>query len=83
MAELNRFSQHGPMRNEQKFRHEGDGVYAIKDGQERIYGFFNGHHFFACAAGVSKKSQKPDKSLLDTVKRLKAKYEAMLRNSQK
>lgn len=83
LTTLKMISDHGPPRNQERFRHEGDGLYAVKKGQERIYGFFAGHHFFACAAGATKKSRKPDKEILETAKRLKRLFEDQHRRSTK
>lgn len=79
LAALDRFCKYGPPRNEEKFRHEGDGVYAIKCQQERIYGFFHGQYFFACVVGVTKKRQKADPRLLNQVRDIKRRFEADLR----
>ena len=45
---------HGPPKNEEKFRHEGDRIYALKTKNVRIYGFFDGPQTFVLALGFMK-----------------------------
>ncbi|MEN6624591.1 MAG: hypothetical protein ABFD69_00025 [Candidatus Sumerlaeia bacterium] len=75
VAELQSFSKRGQPRSREKFKPEGDGVFAIKCFQERVYGFFAGKNRFACVAGASKKKNKADQGLLKIVKRIKSRYE--------
>ena len=45
---------HGIPRNTSKFRNEGDGIYALKTRNARIYGFFDGPRSFVLALGFKK-----------------------------
>ena len=46
------------MRNTEKFRHEGDGLFAIKSGQIRIYCFFDSGNLMFLTNGVKKKQNR-------------------------
>ena len=42
-AIIKRIAEHGPVKNEEeKLRHEGNGIYAIKTTEVRIYCFYSG-----------------------------------------
>ena len=44
----------GIPRNEEKFRNEGDDIYALKTKNSRVYGFFDGRKRFTLALGFMK-----------------------------
>src|SRR5712691_2876899 len=54
MALLEYVAEHGPPRNEEKFRHEGNGVYALKTSTVRLYGFFDGQRRIVLTHGFKK-----------------------------
>lgn len=64
----------GPPNNESKFRHEGDGIYAIKDGQIRIYCFYDTDSQIVLTNGVIKKAKKADPNELKRAKKLRKAY---------
>ncbi|MBX9658876.1 MAG: type II toxin-antitoxin system RelE/ParE family toxin [Nitrospiraceae bacterium] len=45
---------HGPPTNKEKFNNEGNGIYALKTTNARIYGFFHGKKSFVMAIGFMK-----------------------------
>ncbi len=47
-------THHGIPRNTSKFRNEGNGIYALKAQNARIYGFFDGPRSFVLALGFKK-----------------------------
>jgi hypothetical protein len=51
---LDAFRDHGPSKNTQHFRHEGNGIYAVKTKDVRLYGFFHGKQCFVLAVGFLK-----------------------------
>lgn len=53
-AIIKRIAEHGPLRNEEKFRHEGNGIYAIKTTEARIYCFFSGKQLIILTHGFKK-----------------------------
>ena len=54
MALLEYVAEHGPPGNEEKFRHEGSGVYALKTSTVRLYGFFDGRKQIVLTHGFKK-----------------------------
>lgn len=64
----------GPPRNPTKFRHEEDGIYAMKQGQVRIYCFFDAGRMIVVTHGTIKKKQKADPEDLKRAKRLREEY---------
>lgn len=48
---------YGPPTNPEKFKNEGNGIYAVKTKQTRIYGFFHGKSSFVLAVGFMKKKK--------------------------
>jgi phage-related protein len=54
MALLEYVAEHGPPLNEEKFRHEGNGVYALKTSTVRLYGFFDGQRRMVLTHGFKK-----------------------------
>lgn len=46
------------MRNAEKFRHEGNGIFAIKSGQIRIYCFFDAGNLMILTNGIKKKQNR-------------------------
>lgn len=46
------------MKNTEKFRHEGDGIFAIKSGQIRIYCFFDSGNLMLLTNGLKKKQNR-------------------------
>jgi hypothetical protein len=59
--------------SKEHFNNEGDGVYAIKAYQIRVYGFYDGDRFIMCRA-VEKKRNKADPKLIRLVKEDRAAY---------
>jgi len=57
MALLEYITEHGPPLNEEKFRHEGNGVYALKTSTVRLYGFFDGRKQIVLTHGFKKHAQ--------------------------
>ena len=54
MALLEYVAEHGPPLNEEKFRHEGNGIYALKTSAVRLYGFFDGQGRMVLTHGFKK-----------------------------
>ena len=54
MALLEYIAEHGPPCNEEKFRHEGNGIYALKTKGARLYGFFDGQKTLVLTHGFKK-----------------------------
>jgi phage-related protein len=54
MALLEYVAEHGPPLNEEKFRHEGNGIYALKTSAVRLYGFFDGQRRIVLTHGFKK-----------------------------
>ncbi len=46
-----------PRPSEEMFRHEGQGIYAIKAAQARVYGFQDGRNFIMCHAVFNKRDR--------------------------
>jgi len=55
------------------FPHEGEGIYAIKANQARIYGFQDGRRFIMCHA-VFKKQDKARREDLKKTDRMREEY---------
>ena len=64
----------GTPRDKRKFRHEEDGIYAIKQGQARIYCFFDAGLVILLSHGTIKKKEKADPEDLKRAKRLRKAY---------
>lgn len=45
---------HGPPLNDEKFKNEGNSIYALKTTNARVYGFFHGQKCFVLALGFLK-----------------------------
>lgn len=71
---MERIADHGPLRNTEKFVHEEDGICAIKDGQVRIYCFYDKESLILLTHGAIKKSNKADPEDLRRAKRLRGEY---------
>ena len=54
MALLEYVAEHGPPLNEEKFRHEGNGIYALKTSAVRLYSFFDGQRRMVLTHGFKK-----------------------------
>ena len=54
---LEQIAQHGPPHNEEKFRNEGNGIYAIKAQAVRFYGFFDGQGIITLTHGFRKNAR--------------------------
>lgn len=78
-SKIESIANHGPLKNEEKFKHEGDGIYAIKQNQIRIYCFFDQDKIFVLTHGFIKKSQKADPKQLSKAINIRAKYNAVYR----
>ncbi len=59
--------------NTEMFRHEGNGIYAIKAHQPHIYGFFDGRCFIMCHA-VFKKQNKARREDLNKTAQIRKEY---------
>jgi hypothetical protein len=75
MTAIERFAQRGPSPSKEKFRFEGDGVFALKASQQRAYGFFHGECCFVVAACTEKKTDKADPQILQKSRDLKQAFE--------
>jgi hypothetical protein len=68
----------GPMRNEEKFRHEEDGIYAIKKSKGinkfRVYCFFDRGNLIILTNGCIKQRRKANPGDLAKAKRLRDLY---------
>lgn len=53
-ALLNYIVERGTPQNEEKFRHEGEGIYALKASEVRLYGFFDGRKLIVLTHGFKK-----------------------------
>lgn len=51
---LGQIAEHGLPHNEEKFRNEGNGIYAIKAQVVRLYGFFDGQRKMTLTHGFKK-----------------------------
>ena len=70
---LERLANSGHINNNEKFKHEGNGIWAVKAGQVRVYGWFddvNGRAFIG-AHFIIKKKNKADRVDLEIVKKLR------------
>lgn len=67
-------AENGPPRNETKFKHEEDNIYAIKLGQIRVYCFFDAGRMIVVTHGSLKKKQKANPGDLKRAKRLRDEY---------
>ena len=54
---IERIGNHGPPHDEEKFRHEGNGIYALKAGEVRIYSFFHQQGVLMLTHGFLKNSR--------------------------
>lgn len=77
MAFLVRIANNGPPINEEKFRHEGDQIYAIKSGQVRIYCCYFGKKIILLTNGVIKKSRKARPADIEKAKRIRKEAEGL------
>lgn len=75
-AKINSIAENGVPKNIEKFRHEGDGIFAIKQNQIRIYCFFDHDKMIVLTHGFIKKSQKADPKQLNKAVRIREKYNA-------
>jgi len=67
-------ADHGDPGNKKKFRYEDGGIYAIKQGQARVYSFFDAGRFILPTHGALKKQQKANPEDLARAKRLREAY---------
>lgn len=73
-ALLKRIADIGPPTNEEKFRNEGNGIYAIKTTEARIYCFFSGKQLITLTHGFmkhgkgGKKAQNREKAKAEGVR---------------
>lgn len=67
-------ADHHPIRNEEKFRHEEDGIYALKSYQDRGLCFFEEGKRLIITHGFKKKKQKLPRRHLKKAKRLRDLY---------
>lgn len=68
-------ANHGPHPSGEKFKPEKNGIFAIKEGQARLYGFYAGKKKFALTNGDLKKRNKADPKVLRKALELKLLYE--------
>lgn len=78
---IEHMADQGAPHNEQKFRLEEDGIYAIKHGQVRIYCFFDAGRIILLTHGTIKKKKKADPEDLKRAKHLRQAYLAAKRTS--
>ena len=71
---IEHIADHGAPRNQQKFKHEEDGIYAIKQGQARVYCFFDADRVILLTHGALKKQRKANPEDLARAKRLRDAY---------
>jgi mRNA-degrading endonuclease RelE of RelBE toxin-antitoxin system len=64
----------GLPRDERKFKHEEDGIFAIKQGKVRIYCFFDSGRLILLTHGTLKKKQKADPKDLKRARSLREAY---------
>jgi mRNA-degrading endonuclease RelE of RelBE toxin-antitoxin system len=74
-AVIQRIADHGPPNNRKRWNTEGDGIYAIKDGQVRIYCFYDEGRLILLTNGAIKKRDKADPEDLKRAKRLRQVYQ--------
>ncbi|MBI5845658.1 MAG: type II toxin-antitoxin system RelE/ParE family toxin [Deltaproteobacteria bacterium] len=67
----------GTPRNVQKFAYEGDGIWAIKAKQVRIYCFYEGNRLILLAHGVVKKRPKANPVDLEKARTLRSEWKKM------
>jgi len=72
MKRLEIVSSFGPSKRQDKFRHEGDGIYAIKVSQVRLYCFFDQGRMILLAHGSIKKQNKARPEDLKKARDIKA-----------
>jgi mRNA-degrading endonuclease RelE of RelBE toxin-antitoxin system len=68
-------AKYGPPRNSTKFRHEKDGIWAIKPKQVRIYCFYDKNNLIILTNGAIKKSRKANPEDLEKAIRLKKQWD--------
>jgi phage-related protein len=81
LAKITTIADHGPLRNEEKFRHEGEGIYAIKQNQIRVYCFFEQDRMIVLTHGFIKKSKKVDPKQLSKAIRIREEYYVQYRTT--
>lgn len=67
-------ADNGPPRNKEKFRHEGDEIYALKYNQVRIYCFFEKNKLILLTNGAIKKQRKAKSGDIDKAKAMRMEY---------
>lgn len=67
-------ANHHPIMNDEKMRHEGDGIFALKSYQDRGLCFFDDGDHLIITHGFRKKKQKLPKRHLRKAKRLRDRY---------
>ena len=78
-SKIKSIADNGPLKNEEKFRHEGDGIYTIKQNQIRVYCFFDQDKMFILTHGFIKKSQKADPKQKAKAIKIREEYNAVYR----
>jgi len=63
---------YGPPKNTGRFNYEGDSIYAIKNGQVRIYCFFYKNQMIILTHGVIKKTQKANPKELKKARKIRS-----------
>lgn len=69
-ALIERMGDTGEIRNVEKFRHEGDGLYCFKSFKRRLMCFLDGNDV-VITHGFTKKRDRLDKRELDRAKRIR------------
>ena len=67
-------AENGPPKNTEKFNSEGDGIYAIKSDDARLYCFFDKGKMILLTHGIIKKRQKLRLEDLKKAKLMREKY---------
>lgn len=75
-ATLKKWSEHGKIpSNKERFTHEQGKIYAYKQGQIRIYGFFKSSTEFVFTNGCLKKSRKANPQELERAEEIRQQWE--------
>ncbi len=77
IAKIKSIAENGPMKNNEKFRHEGDQIFSIKQNQIRVYCFFDQYKMIVLTHGFIKKSRKADPKQLTKAIKIRDEYNAV------
>ena len=74
ISKIYSIAENCPPHNREKFRNEGDNIYAIKQNQIRVYCFFDQGKMIILTHGFMKNSRKADPEQLIKAKKIREKY---------